>query len=76
MNNQTAANKLKLDSILTYSEMQKVVTHKEEYQYNNSGQETTQISYFINDTTNALENSSKSEKIYDAKSRLILLHFI
>lgn len=71
VNNQTAANKLKLDSILTYSEMQKVVTHKEEYQYNNSGQETTQISYFINDTTNALENSSKSEKIYDAKSRLI-----
>lgn len=71
VNNQIGANKLKLDSILTYSEIRKVVTHKEEYQYNSSGQEITQISYFINDTTNALENSSKSEKIYDAKSRLI-----
>lgn len=71
VNNQIGANILKLDSVLTYNVSQKIVSHKEEYQYNSNGQETVQIVYFINDTTNALENSSKSEKIYDAKSRLI-----
>lgn len=63
--------KQRLDSIVTYSVNPSRVTSKFEFQFNAEGLETSNSSQFLDETSNTLTNTSKSEQKYDLKSRLV-----
>lgn len=68
---QRSPIKQRLDSVVTYSVNPSRVTSKFDYQYNADGLETSSSSQFLDDMTNTLKNSSKTENKYDGSSRLV-----